>query len=280
MKFQPREPQDAVNYSREHPLRETAGLFFGLSAAALAAYFLLGWAAELAVPWIPARWEHRIFSGLWTRVDGELAGETAEAQALGRLVDRLSAAWPDAPYEFEVGIIEEPSPNALALPGGRILVTRGLFAGAGSENELAFVLGHELGHFRNRDHLRSLGRGLVTGLLTAALGASTGVGGANPLDLARTFSDRGFGRSQERDADAFALELVHALYGHVAGADNFFERLEAESGVGKRPGRWRAGCRLTRFRTTASRDARRLAVDRGWPTEGALRPLAVTARQP
>ena len=279
MKFQPREPQEAVNYSRENPLRETAVLFFTLSAAALAAYFVLGFAAVMAVSWIPAQWEQRLFGGLRSHLDGDLAPETAASRTLDRLVDRLSAAWPDAPYEFEVGILEEPSPNALALPGGRILVTRGLLAGACSENELAFVLGHELGHFRNRDHLRSLGRGLVTGLLTAALGAATGLGGASPLDLARTFSDRGFGRSQEREADAFALELVQALYGHVGGADDFFERLAAESGAGsgRTLARWLSTHPLSDDRIEA---VRRLALDRGWPTEGPLRPLGAAARQP
>ncbi len=66
MKFVPREPREAINYSRENPLRETAILFVSLLAAALAVYLVLGWAAEAAVARIPASWEQRLFSGLWT----------------------------------------------------------------------------------------------------------------------------------------------------------------------------------------------------------------------
>ncbi len=191
----------------------------------------------------------------------------------------MAQAWPAAPYAFDVGVIEEPDPNALALPGGRILVTRGLLLNARSENELAFVLGHELGHFRNRDHLRSLGRGLVTGLLTSALGAATGLGGSNPLGLAQGFAERGFGRSQERDADAFALGLVYALYGHVAGADDFFERLTADSsrrGVG-RLGRWLSTHPLSQDRIAS---LQRLAQERGWRAEGKLTPWSALPRRP
>ena len=46
----------------------------------------------------------------------------------------------------------------------------GLLENVESENELAFVLGHELGHFRNRDHLRGLGRGIAFSLVLVAGG--------------------------------------------------------------------------------------------------------------
>ena len=44
--------------------------------------------------------------------------------------------------------------NAVALPGGNIVVFAGLLKEIKSENELAMILGHELGHFAHRDHLR------------------------------------------------------------------------------------------------------------------------------
>src|SRR4030095_7690097 len=94
---------------------------------------------------------------------------TAAVQAL---VDRLAAHWSDCPYAFRAGVLDEPDPNALALPRGTILVARGLRARVASENELAQVLGHELGHYRARDHLRGLGRGLAAQFVLSAIGDS------------------------------------------------------------------------------------------------------------
>ena len=75
-------------------------------------------------------------------------------QGLQTLLDRVALHWPESPYAFHAVVWEASQPNAFALPGGWVAVTTGLLEGAGSENELAFVLGHELGHFRG--HVRPL----------------------------------------------------------------------------------------------------------------------------
>ena len=57
------------------------------------------------------------------------------------LVDRLAFHWGDAPYQFRVEIDDSDVANAMALPGGLIVVTEGLLDQVESENELAFVSG-------------------------------------------------------------------------------------------------------------------------------------------
>src|SRR5438045_17036 len=51
---------------------------------------------------------------------------------------------PKLPWSFKV--VDDASPNAFALPGGPVFVTRGLLTYLNSEAELATVLGHEMGH--------------------------------------------------------------------------------------------------------------------------------------
>ena len=109
----------------------------------------------------------------------------------------------------------------MALPGGLIVVTTGLLDQVESENELAFVLGHELGHYRNRDHVRALGRGVVLSLaFTVMTGRDVSNIGINIADLTL----RSFNRKQELAADEFGLELVFTQYGHVNQAWRLFER--------------------------------------------------------
>ena len=264
MKFEPRLPRDDVNVSRTHPLREAAQLIAGaalITAAFVLAAFVF---VELAVRVLPVSWEQRLFSG-WTE---ELAGPSEEAAEVQALVDRLAAHWPENPYALRVAILESETPNAFAAPGGSILLTTGLLEAAESENELAFVLGHEVGHFQGRDHLRMLGRGLIVQI---ALQALAGVSVSSVPGLVSDLAERSFGRDQEEDADAFGLALVHAEYGHVSGADDFFERLpDADADLGDEVGAWFATHPVTAGRIDA---LEALAIERGWRTDAALAPL-------
>ncbi len=166
-------------------------------------------------------------------------------------------------------VIDEDEPNAGALPGGYILLTSGLVDEIESENELAFVLGHELGHFHNRDHLRRLGRGVVYSLALATLVGSSG----SAPDLAGRVGDltsRGFDREQERAADRFGLALVAATYGHLGSSWNFFQRLAAESSKLDEMAAYLATHPATAARIEA---LKRYAEQKGWPLDGPATPF-------
>lgn len=241
MSFDPRLPRDDVNVSPTHPLVEASWLLVAAAVAGLMLAVLAFGATEVVARWLPPGLEARLFGALWSDVGAEAgAGETPRAALARSVLARLAARWPENPYTFRLVVLDEPELNALALPGGTIAVTRGLLEVAESENELAFVLGHELGHFAARDHLRAIGRGLILAFVMRAL-VGAGAGEAAVPALASELASRGFARDQERDADAFALRLLAAEYGHVAGADAFFRRLpDADAGLAARAAGWLA----------------------------------------
>ena len=155
----------------------------------------------------------------------------------------------------------------MALPGGLIVVTQGLLDQVESENELAFVLGHELGHYRNRDHIRALGRGIVFSLFfSVATGSDAAHLGLKVSDLAL----RGFSRKQESRADEFALALVYTQYGHVNEAWRLFERWDVDDNplldlvtyLSTHP---QAGDRVESLEA--------LAIKEGWPLQGRVTAL-------
>jgi Zn-dependent protease with chaperone function len=248
------------NVSPEHPLAEMATLLAGLALAGLALLGVAWLAVEGAVRWLPVSVEQRVFGA---------DVEESDAPALASLLDRLASHWPENEYALAIGIVEADEPNAFALPGGQLLVTSALLEQADSENELAFVLGHELGHLAGRDPLRALGRGLLVSLVLGALG---GAEGASVAATAAALGERRFSREQERAADRFALALVAAEYGHVAGAVDFLRRQAdaAEPDAAARAVSWLSTHPLSAER---AHDLERLAGEHGWPTEGALVPL-------
>ncbi|MEO0971618.1 MAG: M48 family metallopeptidase [Pseudomonadota bacterium] len=266
MKHVPRQPRDDVNVTATHPLIDASALVVGVGLLLLAAFTALLFAVEIGVRFISPQMEVRLFSG-WSPADAPtLEGDDRQA-ALQALTSELAALWPEAPYDFQLGILDMDAPNAMAAPGGHVLVTRGLLDAVASENELAFVLAHELGHFHNRDHLRTLGRVLVLQIAFAAVSNSGSPGFTVTLgDLTL----RGFGRRQESQADAFALDLVHARYGHIAEADRFFERLREDESPTDYLRAYTSTHPIPRERIEALAT---LSQTRGFAVEGVLTPL-------
>jgi predicted Zn-dependent protease len=101
-------------------------------------------------------------------------------------------------------------PNAFALPGNMIIVTDELVRLPASDDELAAVLAHELAHLERRHGLQSLLRQSFAVLLAAGItgdaSALTTFAAAIPLSLLTA----GYSRDLEREADAYALELLRA----------------------------------------------------------------------
>jgi predicted Zn-dependent protease len=85
----------------------------------------------------------------------------AYVQRVGSTLARTSHR-PDLPWTF--GVVDDPTPNAFALPGGFIYLTRGMMNLMRSEAELAAVLGHEIGHVTARHAVSSISRQQVTQL--------------------------------------------------------------------------------------------------------------------
>lgn len=110
-------------------------------------------------------------------------------------------------YRFYV--LDSDTVNAFALPGGYIYITRGLMAYLNSEEELAAVLGHEIGHVTARHSVRQQSMATATSILAQVAAAATGIRGAS--DLARIGTAalvRGYGRQHELEADRLGAEYL------------------------------------------------------------------------
>ncbi len=221
MRFVAKRQKEGVNVSDTHPLVEASTLIVGLAAIFAIIAVALIFVVELALYFVSAEDEANLF-GDWLPDDLiTVAPNDERLYQTQLLVDRLASHWPGAPYTFRVEIDDSEIANAMALPGGLIIVTQGLLNQVESENELAFVLGHELGHFRNRDHIRALGRGIVLSMFFAVVTGNDAAGiGIKAADITL----RGFSRRQETRADEFGLGLVHSEYGHVDESWRLFER--------------------------------------------------------
>jgi predicted Zn-dependent protease len=108
--------------------------------------------------------------------------------------------------------------NAVALPGGRILIFDGLLKQAQSPDELAGVLAHEIGHVRHRDTMAAMVRQLGLSVVLGGLDGQMG-GTLNGL-LAMSYS-----RDAERSADGYSMDALKRADVSPDGVAGFFDRM-------------------------------------------------------
>ena len=153
------------------------------------------------------------------RSKGVLNRNPAQVQRVraiaSRLIQQTTAFRPDAAgWAWEANVISTPEVNAWCMPGGKIAVYTGLIEKLQvTDDELAAVIGHEIGHAL-REHARErISEQMGTGLLASVadiIGASYGIQGVGKiantgLDLAMTLPHS---RLQETEADRIGVELA------------------------------------------------------------------------
>lgn len=183
--------------------------------------------------------EARIGAEEHPKVLAEFGGAYDDPRVAGYVADlgnRLKNVSEMADQRFTFTVLDSPVPNAFALPGGYVYVTRGLLALANDEAELGGVLAHEIGHVTARHTAQRYDRAvagqvgatlatILGGVLLGDAGAQLGqqAGGA-----AATAYVQGFSREQEFEADQLGVRyLSRAGYDPMAMA-TFLETLQQQ----------------------------------------------------
>lgn len=161
--------------------------------------------------------------------DGGLTcSSTAGDAALVKMTERLTATF-DNPYPLDVRVFDHPMINAFAVPGGHVVLFNGLLQAADTPEEVAGVLGHELGHVINRDPTRlTLRSGASAGILGMVFGDFAG--GAAALIVAERLIAANYQQDAESEADLFAIEALSEAGLPTAPFGGFFEKLAGEYG--------------------------------------------------
>ncbi len=214
-------------------------LWGGAAAASIVLLFtvLLPWGAGLAARSMPpdmaqalgkrvAEQSTVLFSGK-PFPDGTCKGTVGQA-ALERLAHRLAAGL-DEPVDLRLMTIDTDAANALALPGGYILVLGGLIEKTENGDELAGVIAHEIGHVAERHPLtifaERAGASLMIGFLLGDVTGGAVLAGAAELLLGAAYS-----RELEEEADAIGLALMEKAGLDGRAVADLLARLEEDEG--------------------------------------------------
>lgn len=210
---------------------KTPALFIGLLAVALAApaagFGRLGDAEKLlnfgkkaaeASAEISTEEEVQLGRGIAAQLLG--ARPLVRDEALQQYVNRvglwlaLQTERAELPWRF--GVIDSTDVNAFALPGGTILITKGLYDRLRDEAELAAVLAHEISHVVQQHHVKAIRKEMGRDFATELAGEATG---RSDNELVRRFGDRAFSvgtelfvrgldKNDEHQADAYGMVVA------------------------------------------------------------------------
>ncbi|MGL5940057.1 MAG: M48 family metallopeptidase [Waterburya sp.] len=196
-------------------------------AAGIVVFLLFNLLVSSLINLIPPSVEQKL-GAVIAPVYEEQAVDSPQQTTLNQLLDRLETNLPAQQRtnnQYQVLYLPEDTVNAIAIPGNKVIIYQGILKEVESENELMMILGHELGHFAHRDHLRGLGNALVLRMMISYFLGDTSIFQSIVVTSVEAISKAQYSQTQEKQADKFGLMLLAKTYNQVAGATDFFTKL-------------------------------------------------------
>lgn len=140
---------------------------------------------------------------------GEPLGCPEAEEQLQSIIDRLGKHAAIADVQYSVTIIDTPMVNAVALPGGPIIVFRGLIDSSDSAEQLASVIAHEMSHITLRHQIKGIAQAM--GVVVAIEVLIGDVGGLVALaaEVMRTAALNNYSQEHETEADLEGARMMH-----------------------------------------------------------------------
>lgn len=200
----------------------------GIALAPLLALVLLLWHVDTVVGWVIDKIPHAQEAQLGdlvlaqTRALHRVIDSGLAVDAVQRIGERLT---PGTRHRYRWLVVDQPEVNAFAAPGGVVVVYSGLLQAAGSAEEAAGVIAHEVAHAELRHGLQGVIKGL--GLRAAATVVLGDWSGALLQEAMTGLLEMKFSREAERQADAEGLRRMVAARIDPRGMADFMDKLAA-----------------------------------------------------
>lgn len=208
-------------------IRITAGVLVGV----VVAHFIVDKIIDMAADRIDPSVEKQIGSYLF-KDQGKYDRTSENYKRVVRIGNRLTSHLKNCPYTFTYFVDNTSVVNAYACPGGYVVVNKGLIDRAANDDEIAGVMGHEIGHVVHRDSvhemMHSVGLFCCAGMLVG-LSGDYALQIAQALQIGKFLEGQSFSRAQEARCDIFGAGLTAESGYDAEGIAKFFEKMAKSS---------------------------------------------------
>ncbi len=178
---------------------------------------------------IPVEWEETLGDAVLSAFPIEKNPDPKVISLLQNILRLLKQSRPEpTPYNLKVFILPTKKINALALPGGNIIIFEGLLKLADSPEELAGVLAHEAQHIFLKHSTQGILRNFASGMLLALVMGDANVVMDGIVNIAGQLNTLGLSRKMEIEADSKGMQLMLQAKINPQGMLTIFEKLLKE----------------------------------------------------
>lgn len=221
---------DNVNVTEEDPLKEFFKVVIQLATYIILFYLLIFCSSGLIIKTLSIEKQIKLENFITNLSQVKTKKITDEEKQ--RLINiRNVILEDDAKFpktsKLDIGIIEHEEMNALCFPNGNIYITDKLFEKLDTEEKLTFVIAHEMGHYKNKDHLMNLRKSISNNVVILSL-CILGVEQKFTTIVSETLdlSDYKFSKQIEANADKYAAKRLLSIYGNTNGGIEVLNILE------------------------------------------------------
>lgn len=139
---------------------------------------------------------------------GGLCTDKTINERVARIGAKVAAASPRKDVTYTYKVVNSKIINAFAAPGGPVMITKALVQLMTTDDELAFVLGHETGHIAAQHGRKAINRALIAQGLVSLIGGNSNQTTQLGINITYSLFESGYSRDQEYEADKYGVSLM------------------------------------------------------------------------
>ncbi len=224
---------EITNVTEKNPIRELGIIVVRLATIIISAYIIILFVSGIILTNLPetrrAQLEE-ILTKESKQTPIEISSETYNR--LEKIKNDILNADPKFPKtsDVKINIVKSNDINAYSYPNGDIDITEKLYDELKSDEELAFILAHEMGHYKHKDHLMHLRRNIATGATIIIFSIFNPNGDITKVASGSIqLSDLSFSRTDEMNADKYAIDMLNKIYGNAKAGIKVMEILKEKN---------------------------------------------------
>lgn len=208
-----------INVTEKNPLGELFKILSGLAVTLLCVYLFIFAVSGIVLQTLSADKRSDLEEYL-TKSHKQIPVEISDKnrKRIERVKNKILSADPDFPKtsKLEINVIKNKDMNAFCYPNGNIDITEPLFNELKTDEELTFIIAHEMAHYKHKDHLMNLRRNIsnaATLIIFSVFNTNSNINtvASGGFEL----SELSFSRQDETNADKYAINIMNKLYGNA-----------------------------------------------------------------